>query len=223
MAGISLISSQSKRELLTLIKRQEAISLDDAEHATALARTTIREHLSQLERDGYVERDTVKQGRGRPSLRYHLTEEGEALFPSQARRMLSRLIAFVQEEDQEDLLERFFETYWDERLHEVEYRLSRLPENDPEARLQELQCILQEQGFMPEIEHSDDGMLVRECNCPFPEIVKNTRIPCRLEARFYEQVFGTALERVSYIPEGNPACTYEIPGISPLSETSPES
>lgn len=214
MAGISLISSDSKRELLILIKRQETISLDDAEEATSLARTTIREHLSQLERDGHIERDTVKQGRGRPRLRYRLTNEGEALFPSQARRMLSRLIAFVQAEDQDDLLERFFAKYWEERLREVEYRLNRLPEDDTDGRLEELKQILDEQGFMPEIERSGDTTHVRECNCPFPEIVPETRLPCRLEAEFYEKVFDTVLERVSYIPDGHPACTYEISGSS---------
>ena len=210
MPGISLISSQSRRDLLTLIKRRESISLDQAEEATDLARTTIREHLGQLERDGYVERHTVKQGRGRPSLRFELTRDGEALFPTQAHEMLEKLIAFVQESGHEELLEQFFSRYWEERLREARFRMNSLAEGDLEARLATLRDILDDQGFMPELELSDEEITVRECNCPFPEAVKNTRLPCELEARFYEQLLDAKLKRVSYIPEGNPACTYVV-------------
>ncbi len=210
MPGISLISSQSRRDLLTLIKRQESISLDQAEEATDLARTTIREHLGQLERDGYVERHTVKQGRGRPSLRFELTRDGEALFPTQAHEMLDKLIAFVQKSGHEELLEQFFSRYWDERLREARFRMDALADEDLDGRLEMLREMLDDQGFMPELERTDTEITVRECNCPFPEAVKNTRLPCELEARFYEQLFNTKLKRVTYIPEGKPACTYVV-------------
>lgn len=210
MPGISLISSESRRELLTLIKRQESISLDAAEEATQLARTTIREHLGQLEREGYVARRTVKQGRGRPSLRFELTRDGEALFPTQAREMLDKLIAFVQKSGHKQLLEEFFSHYWEERLREARFRMDSLTEKEFGARLETLRELLDDQGFMPELELSDDEVTVRECNCPFPEAVKHTRLPCELEARFYEELFGAKLKRVSYIPEGKPACTYVV-------------
>jgi predicted ArsR family transcriptional regulator len=40
--------------------------------------------------------------------------------------------------------------------------------------------------------------------------VKQTGVPCRLEEQFYKEIFEAALDRVSYIPDGSAACTYEI-------------
>jgi predicted ArsR family transcriptional regulator len=75
---------------------------------------------------------------------------------------------------------------------------------------------------MPEIRENEDAITVRECNCPFPESVKRTRIPCQLEKRFFEAIFQADLDRVSYIPDGNPACTYEV-SRDKVALTAPES
>lgn len=203
--------SDTKRALLTLIKQHGAISLDDAEEATGLTRTTLREHLGQLERDRLVERSTKRQGRGRPSLRYSLTAEGGRLFPSRDGALLGSLLEFLKREGKDDLIEGFFVQYWDDRRREIEYQLSSIDPDDQQARLEVLKRVLQEQGFMPEMIVNDSGLVIRECNCPFPEAVRHTRLPCRLEARFFEQLFGERIGRASYIPDGSPACTYEFP------------
>jgi predicted ArsR family transcriptional regulator len=205
----------SKRELTLLLKRRGSASLDEAEDATGLARTTLREHFSRLERDGLVKRSTVRQGKGRPSLRYALSSAGERLFPSQDHRLLSAMLDFLQAEGRADLVERFFRKYWDDRLLDVRHKLDRIDGADGKKRLEALDEILREQGFMPEIRSEDAKLIIRECNCPFPEAVKRTRLPCRLEASFFEQILDQEASRVSYIPDGSPACIYEFPVIDP--------
>lgn len=187
------------------------MSLDDAEDATGLTRPTLRQHLGQLERDRLVVRSTKKQPRGRPSLRYALTPEAEALFPSRDDALLGGLLEYLQERGEDELVQAFFERYWEDRLRDVQHRLSRIPAGDEEGRLVALVAILREQGFMPEARRDAGGLVIRECNCPFPEAVKRTRLPCRLEARFFERVFDERISRVTYIPDGFPACTYEFP------------
>lgn len=204
-----LFPTGTKGELLLLMKRHGAISLHDASAATGLTRPTLRQHLGQLERDRLVERSTRRQARGRPSLRYALTPEAEALFPSRDGALLGHLLGFLQEHGEDDLIEAFFERYWGERLREVQHRLGRA--DDEEARLEVLLEILREQGFMPEARRDEGGLVVRECNCPFPEAVRRTHLPCRLEARFFRDVLGEEVRRVAYIPDGSPACTYALP------------
>lgn len=206
-----LLPTGTKAELLLLMKRRGPISLEDAEAATGLTRPTLRQHFGVLERDRLVARSTQKQPRGRPSLRYALTPEAEALFPSRDGMLLGRLLAFLQQRGDDALIQAFFEHYWDERLRDVQHRLSRLPADDAEGRLAVVVELLREQGFMPEARRDEGSFVIRECNCPFPEAVGRTRLPCRLEARFFEQVFDERISRVTYIPDGFPACTYEFP------------
>src|SRR5690606_4248985 len=165
----ALFPTGPRGDLLLLMKRAGAVSLDDAEAATGLARPTLRQHFGVLERDGLVARSTRKQGRGRPSLRYALTPEAEALFPSRDGHLLGRLLAFLQEHGEDERIADFFERYWDERYLDARQRLDRLPEDDAEGRLDALLAILREQGFMPEVRRADGGLVIRECNCPRSE------------------------------------------------------
>jgi predicted ArsR family transcriptional regulator len=211
----SLLPTETKGELLLLIKQRGTISLDDAEEATGLTRTTLREHLSQLERDGLVERSTMRHGRGRPSLRYSITPEGERLFPSRDHLLLGRLLEFLEDNGEGDLIDVFFAQFWEQRLRDAEYRMADIPQDDKRARLAVIETLLEEQGFMPEIVENVEGILIRECNCPFPEAVKRTRLPCILEARFFERILNERVGRVTYIPDGSPACTYQFSSIEP--------
>ncbi len=206
MAVWTLLGSETKRQLLVLLKRRGQLTLDEAEATLRLTRPTLREHLMQLERDGLVRRTIERRGRGRPRLLYRLTSAGEQLFPNRDGVLLGRLLAFLKEEGAEKLLRRFFERYWAERLRAARQRLASA--QTPEARLVALRDFLEEEGFMPEIVVSGQRLELRECNCPFAETVRHTRLPCRLEARFLKQLLKREILQVTYMPDGYSACTY---------------
>lgn len=209
-SALDLVSSDTRRELLQIIKRRGSLSVDEAMEALGMARTTVREHLLQLKEKGLLTRTADRQGRGRPSHRYEMTRRAKVLFPSRDGELMGNLLQFLEEEGAEELVETFFEDYWEARTEAVKEKLRDISPDDLSGQLKALREILEEEGFMPEISESEDAVTVRECNCPFPESVKQTRTPCRLEKQFFERVFETKLERVSYIPDGNSACIYEV-------------
>jgi predicted ArsR family transcriptional regulator len=211
MSDVTLIASDTKRSLLWLMKRRGEIALDDAIEETGYARTTLREHLNQLERDGLVQRRSVRHGRGRPSLRYRITERGQRLFPTRDGVLLRELLRHLQDRGEDALIEEFFESFWSTRVEEVKHRIRQAGRADKrERKLEILASILREEGFMPEIQAGEEGVVIRECNCPFTEAVKQTKLPCRLEAQFYAEVFDAAVERTGYLPDGDAACTYTV-------------
>lgn len=206
-----LVGSDTKRRLLELIKRRGRLTLEQAAAGTGLRRPTLRQHLMQLERDGLVQRAVERGRRGRPRLLYRLTPAGEQFFPKRDGELLARLLRFLEDEGAKDLLQRFFEEYWNERLEEVRRRLARVATRTLEERLAVIRDFLEAEGFMPEIVVSEEGVEIRECNCPFPKAVRHTRLPCYLEARFYELLMHQEVVRTAYIPEGSPACSYSLP------------
>jgi predicted ArsR family transcriptional regulator len=209
-SALALVSSDTRRELLQIIKRRGSLSVDEAMEALGMARTTVREHLLQLREKGLLDRFAERKGRGRPGHRYEMTRRAKMLFPSRDGELMGTLLQFLGEQGADELVETFFEDYWDARTRAVKQKLREVAEDDPAQQLEVLRSILEEEGFMPEISHKEGRVTIRECNCPFPESVKQTTLPCRLEKEFFEALFDTALERVSYIPEGNAACTYEL-------------
>jgi len=203
--------SGTKKEILDLLKRSGILSVDQVTDSVGLAKTTLREHFLQLERDEYIKRTYERSGPGRPSLMYSLTSKGHRIYPTREPFLLKSFISFLKKRGEESTIEEFFHTFWEDRLSKAERKLGEV-EDDKEEQLQRLADLLSEEGFMPEIEYSEESgtVVVKECNCPFHEVVKETRLPCELEAKFYEKLFKGDVERISYIPEGDYSCTYCI-------------
>jgi predicted ArsR family transcriptional regulator len=211
MEDITDLLSDSQTRLLELIKKRGEVTVDQAVDSLDLATTTIRQHLERLEDEDLVEHRRKSSGRGRPRHIYRLSSRAEQLFPSRDQLMLHRLLDFLSTEGHHRAIDDFFHEFWEERGEEFSQRLEELDDDSGEARLELLAEFLDEQGFMPEIEHNEAGNVeIRECNCPLSKAVESTRLPCRLEAEFLEQVVGRKLERVSYIPDGNNACVYKF-------------
>lgn len=208
-----MIYTGPKKDLLDLIKQKGTVSMDEAVTHTDLAKTTLREHFLQLERDGYIRREYIRSGPGRPSLQYQITPKGNRLFPSSESDLIREMLKFLKKQGDEQTIEQFFESFWEKRLKIARNRMDEASENDLKSRLGKLKEFLEEEGFMPEVDSdSNDGTItIKECNCPFSEVVKETRLPCKLEAMFYRKLFNKNVERTSYIADGDFSCTYEIP------------
>lgn len=201
----------TKSTLLRLIHCSGELSLNEAIQETELARTTLKEHFLQLENEGLVERHYERKGRGRPKLVFSLTDKGAFRFPSNDGRILNELLEYLQDNNMEKEVRKFFRNFWAEKLKEARKRMDRYPPDDKEKRLEALKTYLEEQGFMPSITYTDDAhMLIKECNCPFSNTVSNTSYPCELEKDFFRQLLGTEPVRKSYIPNGEASCTYQF-------------
>jgi len=204
----------SKKDLLEYIKRNGTISIDDLADKMELAKTTLREHLLQMERDDYVARDYKRSGPGRPSLQYRITPKGNDLFPSHESVLARELLRFLKANGKESLMEDFFRQFWEKRLEKAREYFEQIPaDTSDQERRGVLLEMLEEEGFMPEIDLNEKGnsFTVKECNCPFREVVKETRLPCKLEEMFYKKLLHPDAERSSYIADGDFSCTYEIP------------
>ena len=211
MPVLDLLNSETKRRLLRLMNRRGEITLNDAMETIDRARPTLRDHLDQMGRDGLVTRRSKREGRGRPSMCYRMTSRAERLFPRREGAVFAEFLAYLEEQGRDQLIEEFFQSFWDDRLDEVERRLpGSLESADMRQIVDVLKAVLEEAGFMPEVRVEEDRVVVEECNCPFAEIVGTTELPCASETCFYEALFGR-VERTRHIPDGDEACAYELP------------
>lgn len=206
---LKAIPEGSKKELFLLIKRKGALSLEEAEACSHLAKTTLRQHLIGLEEQGLIMRAYRTQGQGRPIVVFKLSEAGNRLFPSQESTMLLEMLQHLQETGQKKLIEDFFKKYWARRqlrFEEILNSIAGKKRPDMSMRLKALEILLESEGFMPQIEKQ--GTVVRECNCPFSGVIKVTQLPCKFEAEFIRWALKKDLERTTYIPAGDSSCDY---------------
>lgn len=201
---------QSKTKLLDLIKFRGEVSVDEATQKLGFAKATIRQHLLALERQKLITRSERKIGRGRPQLVYKLSNKATPLFPTQEPALLGELLKWLITGGHKDEVYKFFASYWEQRSLKFKKYFQNGEKVTPKKARKVLLEILEAEGFMPKISiNSSQALVIKECNCPFAEIVKVTNIPCRLEAEFLKNALQMDFERVSYIPSGATTCTYK--------------
>lgn len=199
----------TQRRLLDLLKRGGDQSVGDLAGSLGLAAETVRGHMNALAGQGLVRRaGQRKDGPGRPEILYRLTDEAEGLFPDEEGRLLRDLTSYLTEEGHDEVLASFFESRVERQRETARERLEGL---DGRERLEEIAAILTEEGFMAEVVEGEGGDVgLRLCHCPLKEMVAVSRMPCRAELSWIEEVSGAELARRSWMPEGHRTCTYAV-------------
>lgn len=210
MSDLLNLLSESRMRIVELIKRRGSVTVDETMDALGLAETTVRQHLDRLDEKGLIDGESVPDGPGRPTIRYRLSAAGRQLFPGQDAALLGNMLDFLVKEGYPGVIDAFFHQMWAERQEELVEAMERADATTLEERLAIVEQFLAREGFLPEIDIADERVCIRECNCPFSESVRATKLPCRLEAQFLEFALQRELSRVSYMPEGHPTCTYEF-------------
>jgi len=203
--------SGSQRAILDLAKAWGEATIPRLAEALALNVETVRGHLKGLVEAGLAERvGSRSEGPGRPEIVYRLTAAAERLFPRLEPELLQGLAEYLRRTRHQGLLNDFFEEWMAERREAATSRVAGLAGR---ARLEEVAAILSELGFMAVVDDepgAGEEPRLRLCHCPLRSLVDATRIPCRAEVGLVGELLGRELQRETYIPAGDAACSYRL-------------
>lgn len=196
--------------LIALRKRGEARAEELAEQLDVTV-SAVRQHLQGLAAADLVAHREERAGPGRPRHVYRLAPAAEALFPRSYGELTVELLDYIGDEDPE-LVARAFER---RRRARVERTRERLAELDFDARVAEVARVLDEDGYLAEVEQLDDdaggGWRILEHNCAILAVAQRYGHACGSEIAFLREVLPDAdVTRVSHILTGAHACTYEV-------------
>jgi DeoR family suf operon transcriptional repressor len=193
--------------LIALRKRGEARAEELAEQLDVTV-SAVRQHLQGLAAADLVAHREERTGPGRPRHVYRLAPAAEALFPRSYGELTVELLDYIGDEDP-DLVARAFER---RRRARVERTRERLEDLDFDARVAEVARVLDEDGYLAEVERADDGSYrILEHNCAILAVAQRYGHACGAEIAFLREVLPDAdVVRVSHILTGATACTYEV-------------
>ena len=204
----------SRARVIELLRREPCSVAVVAAHLE-ISDVAARHHLQVLERDGFVATETVKgAGRGRPSLRYALTEQARRLFPDNSAQLANELLDYLGDEHGRSELQRFLR--WRSERHSSRYaEVLDGAEGIPE-RVQRLADVLSEDGFASsaEVVTTPDGATVlelRQEHCAIKAVAEQHPELCAYEASTFKNLLGAAkLSRRQTIAGGASACVCQI-------------
>lgn len=194
-------------DIILEIKRSQPVTAKELASVFKVSANAIRRHLKELEAEGLVIYARENRGTGAPTFAFSLTENGEALFPTQYGEVLNDVLELVARTGGRGAVKEMFA----ERFREHADRMrAELPNASLEQKVEAVASLLSDQGFMAAWSNDRDALTLAEHNCSvraaaeqFPEI-------CAAEADFLREVLQADIKRDTYIPEGCNACQYSI-------------
>lgn len=200
----------TRRALLVALRKRGEARAEELAAELEITVSAVRQHLQGLAAADLVTHREAQPGPGRPRHVYRLGAAAEALFPRAYGELTVELLDYVGAEDPA-LVQRAFERRRQARVERVRERLAGLPSF--EARVREVARVLDEDGYLADVERLPDGggYRIREHNCAVLAVAERYGHACATEIGFLRDVLPEAeISRVSHILSGSHACVYEV-------------
>jgi predicted ArsR family transcriptional regulator len=196
----------TRERILVLLRRHGRLSAPGLAQLLQLTSVGVRRHLAVLERDGLVSSALEKPRRGRPTAVYRLTDAGLETFPRHYDEVAREALVFLKDRDAAALAQ--FLAWRNERL--AASYAGRVEGATLAERTDALAEVLNEQGFMAEVEPADGGLRLCQHNCTVEHLATELPDLCASEAELFERLLGTRVERETTIVDGAVRCETRI-------------
>ncbi|MCU6707565.1 winged helix-turn-helix transcriptional regulator [Paenibacillus sp. J5C_2022] len=197
----------TRRRILNALKRHGKMSASALANEIGLTEMGIRRHMYGLEKEGYVEIESVRQAMGRPLHAYALTASGDELFPKNYHLLTLDLLSELEDE-------QFIDAMFEGRGKKLLNRYAPRMEGKALAkRVEELAAIQNAGGYMVELErHSDRSYTMHEYNCPIAQVAGVYQQACSCELELFRSLLQVPVERTECLAKGGGKCSYVIDG-----------
>jgi predicted ArsR family transcriptional regulator len=199
----------SDRTIVDFLRQRSGASIGELIAFTGVTATAVRQRLTRLMRQGWVERVAQSAGRGRPSHRYSLTEAGRRSggnnYNALAQVLWEEIRGVPDASVRQGLLKRISERLSDVYREEVAGGTLR-------ERMQSLAAVMTRQEVRFEVADSTKLPVLTAVACPFPDLAERDRSVCAMEKMMLSEVLGENLKLSACRLDGSSCCTFEVSG-----------
>ena len=201
-----LMNSTRDRILQTLLRHPRS-TINDLADAVGINPISVRHHLTNLQVEGLVGAEEERHGVGRPRLVYLLTEEGLERFPTRYLRLTNRLLSHMKDRLPEEVVGELFSQVANDLASQHENEFKGL---DVAQRLENLQELLADEGFVVEWEQQGHQYLIHEITCPYLQVGQTHPEVCTVDQTLISRMLSLPAEKVECILSGSAHCTYVV-------------
>ncbi|WP_369052171.1 helix-turn-helix transcriptional regulator [Kineococcus terrestris] len=186
-----------------------------------LTGAAVRRHLDAMTAAGVLEaREAApgrRRGRGRPAREYVVSSAGHDALPSGYDDLALAALDHLARTGGEAAVEDFARRFAEQRSRAVRERLALDDDSGPGAdgaagRVAALAAALAEQGYAASVRPVGEGTPAEgtqlcQGHCPVRRVAEAYPQLCEAEARVFEQVLGTRVQRLATLAQGDHVCT----------------
>ena len=191
---------------MDLLRKQDSMSVAKLAEVMDVTATAIRQRLTRLMAQGYIDRIEVRAGRGRPSHRYALTTKGRrktgANFADLAIALWQEIRLIKDPEIRAGLLQRIARRLAKPYLEQIEGQT--LTE-----RMEALAEFYSDRRIPFDVETSGELPILRALACPYPDLAEQDSTICDMEKMLFSEVLGADLRLDACRLDAGGCCRFE--------------
>jgi len=203
-----MIAGRSTRmEVLELLRRKGRASAESIASDLGVTPNAIRQHLTNLERDGFVVSHPERRARGRPSLLFTLTERADSVFPKRYGQLASMVLQEVQEVGGPEALDEIFSRVAARHADGIRRDIEGL---DFDEKLRRVVAWIGRAGTLAEQTEVEEGVRVTIHNCPFRNTALKFPQVCTITPQLISRLLDTAVSQSDSIHRRDPYCSFVV-------------
>ena len=200
------ILDSNDRQFLEVLHKLGSSTVQNICAEMDVTATSIRQRLSRLQVHGFVDRVTVRKGRGRPHHCYRVTDAGLKELGdnySDLAMILWRELQNIEDSAVRTDVLRKVQNSFIQKYRNLVHGESLL------ERMEQLKSALVERGFDVEIDFSGPLPILRENSCPYHDLACSDSRICEFEQEVFRSVLGVDLNLSQCCLEGHHCCEFE--------------
>ena len=203
----TVLTGSPAGQVLSILQRQGSVSIKELEVGLGVTATAVRQQISGLLADGYIQQELERAGRGRPKYVYSLTPRGRSLFPHHYDEFTNSLLREILISEGPGKVQELLGRMGQRMAAQYEGQLAGLSSPERATKLTEL---LNAKGIMAELTFEPDGIVFHEYTCPYYELARENRAICDMEEDMIAHAVRQPVELVSCTLDGHHGCQFVI-------------
>jgi len=199
----------TREKIIFLLKKNGPLSIEDLSKELHITSMGIRQHLLSLERKGYINYVTKRQGIGRPAFLYRLTEKAQNLFPTVYDEFILDTFRDIESNEGKQKIEELFQ--WRKNRFLKDLRESSLEKKTLPDTLFAITNHLDRKGYLSELQDTNNHYSLKVFNCPIYRLASEYREACQFDLQMFKELIGKEVSREECIVDGDTSCIYTIP------------
>jgi len=193
--------------ILDVLRKQGLQTVTQLSDVLSVTGTAVRQRLTRLLAEGYIERTAVRPERGRPYHQYALTTKGRRRsgqnFADLAIALWDEIRAIEDPDVCQGLMQRV-----SRRLAEM--YTDQVQGEDMSQRLNALTDLFADRRLPIHVDLSGELPVLNVEACPYPEIAEYDRSVCSMEKMLFSEILGESVRLAECRLDGACNCTFEV-------------
>lgn len=193
--------------ILDLLRKRDAMSVAELSVVLDVTATAVRQRLTRLMDQGFIERTSERAARGRPSHSYRLTAAGRrktgSNFADLAIALWEEVRAIKDTEVRRGLLMRISKRLATEYAPHVQGTTTA-------ERMQSVARLFRDRDIPFEVTQVDGELpVLRALACPYPDLAEQDKTICAMERMMFSDLLGENVHLDDCRLDGDKCCTFQ--------------